>query len=45
MYFADVNHCESGPCQNGGTCFNRTGPGYSCTCIHGKTGPNCEFGK
>ena len=39
----DVDECESNPCQNGGTCEDGVGA-YSCTCIAGYTGENCETG-
>jgi hypothetical protein len=31
--------CESHPCQNGGTCQNKT---ISCKCQHGFTGQNVK---
>ncbi|XP_035687857.1 brevican core protein-like [Branchiostoma floridae] len=37
----DVDECASNPCQNGGTCtdgLNR----YTCECVAGFTGDNCE---
>ena len=37
------DECESGPCQNSGTCdpqFKK----YTCTCALGYTGHNCETG-
>ncbi|KAI8485993.1 DNA repair protein Rad9,Rhp9 [Branchiostoma belcheri] len=33
--------CTSSPCMNGGTCQNQ-GHGYTCSCIPGYTGNNCE---
>ena len=32
------------PCQNGATCTNNNLGGYSCTCLTGFTGTNCQFG-
>ncbi|XP_031561363.1 fibropellin-3-like isoform X2 [Actinia tenebrosa] len=37
----DVNECQSNPCRNGATCNNLV-QNYSCTCIAGFTGKNCE---
>lgn len=37
------NACGSNPCQNQGTCNN--GNTYSCSCIKGYSGINCEIGK
>lgn len=36
-----VNHCESLPCQNGGTCQIYTND-YNCSCADGFTGKHCE---
>ena len=39
-----VDECASNPCQNGGTCsdgFNE----YTCSCVAGYEGANCETGK
>ncbi|XP_019631700.1 PREDICTED: fibropellin-1-like isoform X2 [Branchiostoma belcheri] len=33
--------CTSSPCMNGGTCQNQV-HGYTCSCIPGYTGNNCE---
>ncbi|KAL9967393.1 hypothetical protein ACROYT_G025609 [Oculina patagonica] len=37
----DINECEASPCKNGATCENQPG-GYSCSCMSGYTGQNCE---
>ena len=37
----DIDECESFPCQNGGNCTDSIA-GYSCDCIPGHTGENCE---
>lgn len=38
----DINECDSSPCQNGGTCHNGNNQ-YTCTCLPGWTGANCEI--
>ncbi|GLV44458.1 starry night [Carabus blaptoides fortunei] len=38
----EVNLCYSNPCKNNGTCYRNEG-GYSCGCLHGFTGLNCEI--
>ena len=40
---ADINECDSSPCQNDGTCSNLENR-YRCTCKRGFTGMNCETG-
>ncbi|XP_033643557.1 uncharacterized protein LOC117303459 isoform X5 [Asterias rubens] len=37
--------CDSSPCMNSGTCAsdNTASDGYSCSCLTGYTGQNCEF--
>ena len=41
--FADINECESFPCQNIGTCNDEINR-YNCTCVVGYTGTLCETG-
>ena len=43
IWFPDIDECASAPCQNRGTCVDST-DGYSCTCVPGYTGANCETG-
>ena len=40
----DIDECLSEPCQNGGTCINGENE-YSCSCIAGWQGDNCETSK
>ena len=37
----DIDECESIPCQNGGNCTDGIAR-YTCDCIPGHTGENCE---
>ena len=44
MYFwsiPDINECNSQPCLNNATCLDRV-ESYSCLCIPGFSGDNCE---
>jgi len=36
-----INECHTNPCQNQGTCTD-VPSGYTCTCVPGFTGKNCE---
>ena len=43
-YFVlDVDECSSNPCENGGTCTVSIDE-YSCQCVEGYIGANCERG-
>ena len=42
--FADVDDCLSSPCQNGGTCTDAVNS-YTCACVDGWAGTNCENSK
>ena len=39
----DIDECDSNPCQNGGTCNDGINS-YTCDCIPGFNGTNCENG-
>ena len=39
----DIDDCHSAPCQNNGTCQDAIAM-YSCNCISGYHGSNCETG-
>ena len=39
----DIDECASSPCQNGGTCIDGINT-YTCVCIPGHAGDNCEIG-
>ena len=39
----DIDHCEGNPCDNGGHCRDDV-DSYTCQCVDGYTGANCETG-
>ena len=43
MYWrvVDINDCDPNPCGNGCECINLEN-GYTCECVPGYTGPNCN---
>ena len=45
FFSKDLDECESGPCQNGGTCQDKTNYAFQCFCEAGWTGTLCELGK
>ena len=40
---SDVDECLSSPCENGGSCANLMAR-YTCSCIAGWSGTNCQAG-
>ena len=42
-FSADIDECSSSPCQNGGTCIDGINS-YTCVCVPGHAGDNCEIG-
>jgi len=43
-FLADIDECASDPCMNSGTCSTANVNMYSCDCVAGYTGTNCETG-
>jgi len=39
--WTDFDECENDPCKNGGECINGDNT-YTCKCMPGYTGTNCE---
>lgn len=44
MVLIDIDDCRSHTCRNGATCVDGVND-YTCSCVFGFTGPNCETGK
>ena len=42
-FIADINECNSCPCENGATCNDEVNA-YNCSCVDGYNGTNCETG-
>ncbi|XP_072018497.1 uncharacterized protein [Amphiura filiformis] len=40
-YCMNIDECNSSPCQNGGSCIDQVN-NYTCSCLSGWTGINCE---
>ena len=44
IVLVDINECNSSPCENGAICTD-TINSYTCDCVEGHTGANCETGE
>ncbi len=42
--FPGVDECMSEPCENGGSCSDGVN-NYTCSCLPGYTGANCDTGQ
>ena len=42
-FFLDIDECATIPCQNGGSCTDQVN-GYTCNCVDGYYGNDCETG-
>ena len=43
IFSLDIDECSSSPCRNGGACIDAVNT-YSCNCVSGYKGDNCEIG-
>ena len=43
LCIADINECNSLPCENGATCIDDVNA-YNCSCVEGYNGTTCETG-
>ena len=44
LVLVDIDECSSNPCMNGATCIDAVSS-YTCSCVVGYTGSNCETGE
>ena len=44
QYFTDIDDCVSNPCKFNGTCVDEIAD-YTCDCVEGFRGKNCEESK
>ena len=43
ILYLDIDECATNPCQNGGSCTDQVN-GYTCSCVDGYDGTDCETG-
>ena len=43
-FLSERNECNSRPCRNGATCHDEFNA-YSCTCVNGYIGSDCQTGR
>ena len=44
LFVSDIDDCSPDPCLNGATCVDGVNS-FTCTCVVGYMGTNCETGK
>ena len=44
IVIVDIDECKSSSCQNGASCTDAINS-YTCACVAGYTGVNCETGE
>ena len=44
LSYSDINECSPNPCLNSGTCIDGVNS-YTCKCLAGYVGKNCETGE
>ena len=45
VYFAEIDECDSSPCQNGAACDEDGVAAFSCNCLAGYTDVICSTGR
>ena len=43
-FLLDIDECDNDPCEHGGTCVDKVNS-YSCNCLPGYTGAECQEGE
>ena len=44
MFIKALPCALNNPCKNGATCADDNVGGYTCTCVNGYIGTNCQYG-